>query len=91
MASSEDKKIFYTILKRNIDNLCAKSPLLWTFKGSISDYIIKYIEPYVNAFVEGDKLNTDELSDFAAAEIKDKIEKFKKEYKEKNNENKIDI
>ena len=53
--------------------------------------MIKFIDPYVNAFIEGDKLNTEELSEFTSAEINDKINKFKKEYKEKHNENKTNI
>lgn len=53
--------------------------------------MIKFIDPYVDAFIEGDKLNTEELSEFAAAEINEKISKFKKEYKEKCNENKTNI
>ena len=88
---NEDKIILYTMIKRNIDNLCAKNPLLWTFKGPINDYVIKFIDPYVNAFIEGDKLNTEELSEFTSAEINERINKFKKEYKEKHNENKTNI
>lgn len=88
---ASDKDIFYNILKRELDNFLSKTPLFWTFKDSIFQLIIKYIDPYVNAFIEGDTLNIDMGADFAAKELDSKIQKFKKEYKEKVNENKTDI
>ena len=88
---ASDKDIFYNILKRELDNFLSKTPLFWTFRDSIFQLIINYIEPYVNAFIDGDTLNIDMGADFAAKELDSKIQKFKQEYKEKLNENKTDL
>ena len=89
MASNKD--IFYNILKRELDNFLSKTPLFWTFRDSIFQLIVNYIEPYVNAFIEGDTLDIDMGADFAAKELDSKIQKFKEEYKEKLNENKTNL
>lgn len=86
-----DKDIFYNILKRELDNFLSKTPLFWTFRDSIFQVVVNYIEPYVNASIEGGTLNIDMGADFAAKELDSKIQKFKQEHKEKLNENKPDI
>lgn len=88
---ASDKDIFYNILKRELDNFLSKTPLFWTFRDSIFQLLVNYIDPYVNAFIDGATLNIDMGADFAAKELDSKIQKFKQEYKEKLNENKTDI
>lgn len=88
---ASDKDIFYNILKRELDNFLSKTPLFWTFRDSIFQLLVNYIDPYVNAFIDGAMLNIDMGADFAAKELDSKIQKFKEEYKEKLNENKTDI
>ena len=83
--------IFYNILRRELDNFLLKTPLFWTFRDSIFQVMINYIDPYVNAFINGDTLNIYMGADFAAKELNSKIQEFKKEYKEKINENKTDF
>lgn len=90
MPSNIDKTVLYNIIKRNISNLCSKSPIFWTFKDTISNYVINYIDPYVNAFLDNGKLDIDMTANFAAEEINSRIQKFKEEYK-KEYENKVDI
>lgn len=91
LSSAKRKSIFYNILKRELDNLLSKTPLFWTFRDSIFQLIVNHIDPYVNAFIDGDTLNIDMGADFAAKELDSKIQKFKQEYKDKLNENKTDI
>ena len=91
MPSSGEKEIFYNILHREIDNLLAKTPLFWTFRDSIFQLLVNYIDPYVNVLMDKEKLDIDMTADFAKEEINKKIERFKQEYKDKINENKTDF
>lgn len=88
---SNEKQIIYNIISRNIANLTSKSPLFWTFRDSISKYVFNYIEPYLDAFTERGKIDIEMTTDFAAKELNSKLATFKKEYKEKINENETDI
>ena len=89
MASNKD--IFYNILKRELDNFLSKTPLFWTFRDSIFQLLVNYIDPYVNTLIDGATLNIYMGADFAAKELDSKIQKFKEEYKEKVNENKTNL
>lgn len=91
MPSNGEKEIFYNILHREVDNLLAKTPLFWTFRNSIFQLLVNYIDPYVNILMGNDKLDIDMTADFAKEEINKKIERFKQEYKDKINENKTDF
>ena len=91
MPNNSEKDIFYNILHREIDNLLAKTPLFWTFRDSIFQLLVNYIDPYVNALMGKDKLDIDMTANFAKEEINKKIERFKQEYKDKINENKTDF
>ena len=91
LLSTKRKSIFHNILKRELDDFLSKTPLFWTFRDSIFQLIVNYIEPYVNAFIEGDTLNIAMAADFAVKELDSKIQKFKEEYKEKLYENKTNL
>lgn len=56
---SSAKVYVYNILKGKLDNFLSKTPLFWTFIDSIFQSIVNYIDPYVNAFIEGATLNID--------------------------------
>ena len=81
LSSAKRKSIFYNILKGELDSFLSKTPLFWTFRDSIFQLIVNYIDPYVNAFVDGAMLNIDMGADSAAKELDSKIQKFKEEYK----------
>lgn len=87
---SSEKQIVYNILKRYIDNLCGKTPLFWAFKDLIFQYLINYIDPYLDAFMENGKLDIDMTADFAAKELNHKLQEFKQAYKTEH-ENKDNI
>lgn len=78
----QDKEILYNIVKREIGNLMAGFPVLNMFSDTVSDYVIRYIDPYISAFMTNGKINTEQLTAFTKQEVNEKIEKFKKEYEE---------
>jgi hypothetical protein len=76
-----DKEILYNVLKRNVDNITRNVPILGMFSDTISNYIIRYIDPYVNGFMDNDRLDIDQLSEFTKYEVNNKIDEFKNFYK----------
>ena len=84
-----DKQVLYNVIEREVHNIIAANfPVLGLFEGTITNYILSYIDPYVNAFIEGPQqhLNIEQLSAFTQAEVSDKIARFKKSYIEEANE-----
>jgi hypothetical protein len=81
-----DKEILYNIVKRNVDNLTRNVPILGMFSDTISNYVIKYIDPYVSGFMEGEELDVDQLSEFTKYEVNHKIDEFKNYYKTQKGE-----
>ena len=84
-----DKEVLYNMLNREIQNLVSGVPMLGMFGGLISNYVIKLIDPYVNAFMEqgGKSLNTEQLGAFASQEVEDKIKLFKEKFNKERNGN----
>ena len=85
----EDKQLLYQMIERSIDNaLTAISPGLRVFSSSLTNYAVKFIEPYVNAFLNPDteKLNTKAAGAYLKEETNKKIEEFMKRFeKEQGN------
>lgn len=86
ITSPSDKEVLYSIIDREIQNLISGVPMIGMFGGLISNYVIKFIDPYVTAFMEGKALNTEQLSAFASQEIEDKIKSFKNKFNQERNE-----
>lgn len=82
MLNNTDKIILYNMLEREVDNLLVGIPILSAFSSVISNTLIKYIEPYVNAFTSHGQLDAEQLTAFAANEMNEKIQKFKQQYEE---------
>ena len=84
-----DKQILYNMIERYIDNILLRNPSLNMFSGPIKKWVINYIDPYVNLFIEDDALQVDMAGSFVEQELTDKIDIFKKSFKEnkKNEEN----
>lgn len=78
----QDKEILYNAVRREIGNLMAAFPVLNMFSDTVSDYVIRYIDPYISAFMKNGKIDTEQLTAFTKQEVNEKIEKFKKEYEE---------
>lgn len=91
MAINADKQVLYNIIEREVHNITVNFPVLGMFEGTITNYIIKYIDPYINAFIEGpqQRLNIEQLSAFTTSEVADKIARFKESYNKEacHNEN----
>lgn len=82
-----DKDIFYSMLSREIDNLLSTTPSISFLGGAIKNWVFKYIDPYVDLFMEGDTFQADVATAFVKEEMSSKIENFKKQFKmEVNNE-----
>lgn len=82
-----DKEILYNVIDRYVDNILRQNPSLGMFSGIIKRWIINYIDPYVNLFIEDDNLQVEMASGFVKQELTNKIDIFKKNFKEmKDNE-----
>lgn len=81
-AINTDKQVLYNVIEREVHNFISNFPILGMFEGTIINYIIRYIDPYVNAFIEGpqQRLNIEQLSAFTTAEVTDKIARFKESF-----------
>lgn len=80
----ESKEVLYNVVRRTVANMTSGIPVLSMFSDNISNYVIKFIDPYVSAFIVDNKLDVDQLGEFAKEEVNSKIEQFKKNYKERN-------
>lgn len=80
---SNDKVILYNMLSREVDNIISGiNPALGVFSNTITNYIIKYIDPYVDMFFMGtDNLNTEAAGKFISSEVDNKVQKFIKDFK----------
>lgn len=76
-----DKEILYNMIRREVNNLLQGIPIFAAFGGTISNYIIKIIDPYINAFMINEtELDAEQLESFAAEEVNNKIADFKEKY-----------
>ena len=95
MAASSDKDILYSMVRREISNLLRGIPIFSAFEGTISSFVIQWIDPYISAFIGDDnQINTEQLSAFVSEEMKNKINNFKERYnrsKGESDENKVNF
>ena len=81
MAASSDKDILYSMVRREISNLLRGIPIFSAFEGTISSFVIQWIDPYISAFIGDDnQINTEQLSAFVSEEMTNKINDFKARY-----------
>ena len=79
--SISDKDILYSMVRREISNLLQGIPIFSAFEGTISSFVIQWIDPYISAFIGDDnQINTEQLSAFVSEEVTNKINEFKKRY-----------
>lgn len=72
-----DREILYSMLDREIDNLLRINPILSVFSSTIKSYLHNFLDPYLNFFMEGDKLQVDMATTFMKEEMINKMEEFK--------------
>ena len=71
------------MLSREIENMLSGNPMFRMFSGPISNWVISYIDPYVDAFYMGTQnLNTDAAEKFVKQEIDSKVSEFVSKFKE---------
>lgn len=76
-----DKDILYSMVRREISNLLQGVPLFSAFEGTISSFVIQWMDPYISAFIGDDnRINTEQLSTFVSEEMTNKINEFKERY-----------
>lgn len=80
----ESKEVLYNVVRRTVANMTSGIPILSMFSDNISNCVIKFIDPYVSAFIVDNKLDVDQLGELAKEEVNNRIEHFKKNYKERN-------
>ena len=79
--SISDKDILYSMVRREISNLLQGIPIFSAFEGTISSFVIQWMDPYISAFIGDDsQLNTEQLSAFVSEEVTNKINQFKERY-----------
>ena len=79
----DDKKILYQMLSREIENMLSSNPMFKMFSGPITNWIISFVDPYVNAFfMWTQNLNADAAEKFVKKELDDKISAFVSKFKE---------
>ena len=89
-----DKDILYSMVRREISNILQGVPLFSAFEGTISSFVIQWMDPYISAFIGDDnRINTEQLSAFVSEEVTNKIKDFKERYNRSKgaDENKINF
>lgn len=77
-----DRELFYSILGREIDNFLSINPSFAFLSSGIKRYIFNLIDPYVSLFIEDKELKIDMAGTFVKNELSNKIDNFKKNFKE---------
>lgn len=83
-----DKEIIYNILGRYIDNALSRTrnPLFIMMAEPLKNYAFRAVSPYIDAFVGEQGFEVEAASAFLKEEALDKINLFKKTFKEKQHE-----
>jgi hypothetical protein len=85
-----EKELLQQVLNREISNLLSSiNPAFRMFSGTLTNYIMDFINPYVDAFTNADgEINKPAASGFLKQEVNEKVEAFMKKFEaesEKNN------
>lgn len=84
-----EKDLLYQVLNREISNLLSNvNPALRMFSGTVTSYIMNFIDPYIDAFTNNDgELNTKAAKGFVQEEVNAKVEAFMKKFETESNLN----
>jgi hypothetical protein len=82
-----EKDILQQVLNREISNLLTNiNPAFRMFSSTITNYLMDFIDPYVDAFTNSDgELNTKAASGFVKQEVNEKVEAFMKKFEAETN------
>jgi len=85
-----DKEVLAQMLNREIGNLLGNiNPVFKMFSSTISNYVMSFLNPYIDAFTNPDDshINTKAASAYLKEETSTKIEEFMKKFNEEMNSN----
>lgn len=81
-ANQIERQVIYNMIERTVHNHIQGMPVLSVFEGNVVNYIIRFINPYLDVFSdEQDHLDIDQLADYTSYEVNEKIKRFKENYK----------
>lgn len=77
-----EKELLQQVLNREISNMLSNiNPAFRMFSSTITNYLMNFIDPYVDAFTNSDgELNTKAASGFIKQEVSEKVEAFMKKF-----------
>jgi hypothetical protein len=84
----DEREILEQMIKRSINNALSNlNPGLRMFSGSLTNYAMDFLEPYISAFTNPNTnhLNTKAATAFVKEETNKKIEEFMKRFEEESN------
>lgn len=79
----DDRELLRQMIQRSINNtLNTVNPGLRMFSGTLTNYAMEFLEPYVSGFMNPDteKINTKAATAFLKEETNKKIEDFMKRF-----------
>jgi hypothetical protein len=79
-----EKDILQQVLNREVSNILTNiNPAFRMFSSTITNYLMNFIEPYVDAFTNSDgELNTKAAGGFVKQEVGEKVEAFMRKFEE---------
>lgn len=84
---ASDKEILSQMLHRSINNIVnGINPTFRMFSGPITNYLMEWLEPYIDAFTNPDTnhVNTKAATAYMKEETNKKIEEFMKRFEEES-------
>jgi ABC-type tungstate transport system permease subunit len=78
------------MINRSINNtLSSLNPSLRMFSGTLTNYAMEFLEPYISGFINPDteKINTKAATAFMKEETNKKIEEFMKKFENESGRN----
>lgn len=84
-----EKELLYQVISREVSNLLGGlNPTFRMFSSTVTNYIINFLDPYVDAFMNNDgELNTKAATGFVKQEMNEKIEAFMKKFEAESEAN----
>ena len=84
-----EKELLYQVLNREVINLVnSLNPAFRVFSSTITNYLINFIDPYVDAFTNIDgNINTKAAAGYIKEEVSEKVEAFMKKFEEETKGN----
>lgn len=84
-----EKELLFQVLNREISNfLNSLNPAFRVFSSTITNYLMNFIDPYVDAFTNNDgEINTRAAKSFVKEEVNEKVEAFMKKFEAESERN----